>query len=74
LSGYVDSGFKLSAVKFSELLEKQGIKVDRDGGNGITPILNQSSYFGLIGMYIAMDGEYYMDTNFGRVFLGYIND
>ncbi len=74
LSGYVDSSFNLSATVFSELLEKQGVKVNREGGDGITSMLNQLSYFGLIGTHIAMDGEYYMDTNFGRIFLDYIND
>lgn len=74
LSGRPNPEFTISVHKLSELLEEKGFEVIRNGSDSIIAILNQLSYFGLIGMYIAMDGEYYMPSIFGQVFLQYIMD
>lgn len=72
LDGGRVKNYSISTSKFAELLRKGDVAYVLDGGNGLTPTLNQLCYLGLISVYVAMDGEYYMPTILGKIFLEYV--
>jgi len=72
LEGRRGSGHKINALQLAKALHKEDVTFPRDGGDSLTPILNQLCYLGLISTFTAMDGEYYMPTTFGRIFLEYV--
>jgi hypothetical protein len=65
-------GYKSSSKMLEEVLQEKKVAYPRDGGDGLTPILNQLCYLGLISTYTAMDGECYMPTTLGKIFLEHI--
>lgn len=62
--------YKINSIRFAEVLQKKSIAYNKT--EGLTSILNQLCYLGLTSMYVAMDGEYYMPTALGRIFLEYV--
>jgi hypothetical protein len=72
LDGQWVNGYKASSQSLGEVLREKRIAYASDGGDGLTPTLNQLCYLGLVGTYAAMDGEYYMPTALGKIFLEYI--
>ncbi len=72
LDGQWVDGYKISSQLLEEVLQEKKVVYARDGGDGLTPTLNQLCYLGLIGTYAAMNGEYYMPTTLGKIFLEYV--
>jgi hypothetical protein len=72
LDGQWVDDYKASSQSLGEVLQEKKIVYASDGGDGLTPTLNQLCYLGLVGTYAAMDGEYYMPTSLGKIFLEYI--
>ena len=72
LDGQWVDDYKISSQMLGEVLKENKVTYASDGGDGLTPTLNQLCYLGLIGTYAAMDGEYYMPTSLGKIFLEYV--
>lgn len=72
LDGQWVDGYKISSQLLEEVLQKKKVIYSLDGGDGLTPTLNQLCYLGLVGTYAAMNGEYYMPTSLGKIFLEYV--
>jgi hypothetical protein len=70
LDGLSVKEYKINSIRFAEALQKRGIAYS----DSLTSILNQLCYLGLISMYVAMDGEYYMPTALGKIFLEYVRN
>lgn len=72
LDGRTFSGFKINAIQFAEIVERECIDFKLEGSEDFTSELNQICYLGLLSSYVAMDGEYYLPTRLGIIFLEYI--
>lgn len=74
LDGRPLSGFKVNASQFAKVVEEAGIGFELEEDEDFTAELNQLCYLGLLSSYVAMDGEYYMPTRLGSIFLEYIKN
>jgi hypothetical protein len=72
LDGQRVNDYKISPIELAKILQKENLIYNHSDGGGLTPILNQLCYLGLISTYTAMNGEYYMPTALGKIFLEYI--